>query len=94
MYRFILCVYYATDVKSYIPKLLSRFISNVIGAVLKSDSFDLKDFKITINQCTYFVYVDSAKDFKDIIPDFNMYRLEHLASEMHTHINDSEYVFQ
>ena len=35
MYRFIWDIYYDTDVKSYIPKLLSRFISNVISTVLK-----------------------------------------------------------
>ena len=44
MHRFIWDIYYDTDVKSYIPKLLSGFISNVIGAVLKNDSFDLSDF--------------------------------------------------
>lgn len=84
MHRFIWDIYYDTDVKSYIPKLLSRFISNVIGAVLKSDSFDLSDFKITINKPTYFVCVDSTKDFKYVIDDFNMNRLLDLASEDNT----------
>ena len=41
-------------------------------------------FKITINKPTYFVCVDSTKDFKDIIDDFNMNRLLDLASEDNT----------
>ena len=82
MYRFIWDIYYDKDFEYAIPKLLSRFVSEVVGAVLKSDSFDLKDFKITIDGYEYFVCVDSTKDFKDIIDDFNMDRLLDLASEI------------
>lgn len=91
MYRSKLNVYKVMDLKLF-PKLLSGFIANVLHAVVKSDNLELKDFKITVDQDQYAVYVDSTDDFEDIIDEFNIDQLGDLDGDNNYTLEDLEII--